>query len=189
MRLTSEDAREYSRDRTCSRETHRYGTSIRVFNTVCPSVGWLNTRLTYGCVKSRRLTRACTPSLLSRLPHRSFSFLVLILRDCIYQNNPADSRTSRFTERSRHGVRFTRQKESIKFFKNTWKFAYHKSTLYKCRTCRVQWILRYLKGYEKEKKDLYDIIDLMRLQKRIDFYRTKNEQKCLRMKTWTRSEM
>lgn len=130
MRLASEDAGEHLRGRTCPRETYRYGVYTSYRNGVSVPVGWLNTRLTYGCVEQRescRLTRARLPRLpvpfgpprAPLLCRRSRSE-----RDCIYQNNPTDSRMSRFSERCMARERFMRQKESMELFREIGRKAF-----------------------------------------------------------------
>lgn len=93
----------------------RIGTarSTRVFETRCVrlSVGLTYTRLTYDCALNqrwnpRRLTRALCeephllcPFVCHRPPVLS-PFFLDYSGDCIYQNNPADLRMSRFTGKS-----------------------------------------------------------------------------------------
>lgn len=161
---------EYPRDRTCPRQTHRYGMSIREFSTVCPSVGWLNTRLTYGCVESR-LTRACETSTL--VPFPPFSAVLLpsdSVRYYIYQNNPVNLRMSRFTERSIY-----RAKRIDETFQGHVKICVSQ-----------KYTLRIGSTKFDEFTVLYNM-NLTRLQK--NRLLNKKWVKCLRMKTWTRSEI
>lgn len=173
----------YPRDRTCPREkrigmAHEY---TRVFNTVCPSVGWLNIRLTYGCVESRRLTRACETSTLLPFPFLFSLFLFLRFRYCetAFIRIIRQIRACRDLRKDLRYGRFTGQKESTELFKSIPSENLRVAKVH-FTNVRSAWFnefaARYWKCAKKKEGRIYgDITNLVRLQKNLDFCRTKNE--------------